>query len=202
MVFSNFPDLFQAMVSGNDLCHFVLNRGPQAFQGDMAVEGLPTGLPEFRSMRVLLPTSLSTPKLRRAVLDCGAKLTIAGFLDWMWNHFSGIVAVVTPVVLSIAVVLLNQWCNLSEEHGQHRGPVRPVEAQPHCFILGFFKGVHLGLKQATCSDDMMYPKLKVSMECSLEFPDCMPHQHIKVCGVAQIFPQQGCQWCDDSLQVP
>ena len=26
MVFSNFPDLFQAMVSGNDLCHFVLNR--------------------------------------------------------------------------------------------------------------------------------------------------------------------------------
>ena len=65
MVFSNFPDLFQAMVSGNDLCHFVLNRGPQAFQGDMAVEGLPTGLPEFQKHEGLAPYIFVHPKAEK-----------------------------------------------------------------------------------------------------------------------------------------
>ena len=49
-------------------------------QGDAAVEGPSQGLPEFKSMRVLLPTHLSTEKLRRAVHDCGAKLTAAACL--------------------------------------------------------------------------------------------------------------------------
>lgn len=44
------------------------------------MEGPPGEILEFQNMKVFLPTSLSTPKLRKSLSECGARSTVALFL--------------------------------------------------------------------------------------------------------------------------
>ena len=99
--------------------------------GDAAVDGPPGELIEFKNMKVLLPTVLSTQKLRDAVTQSGAHLTTQALLDSKLR---------TNKHRNNESLLALEHCHwrtpsaLFEAAGECRRSVRPTEARYHYCI--------------------------------------------------------------------
>ena len=100
-------------------------------------------------MKVFLPTSLSTPKLRKSLSECGARSTVALFLgsharfpeaDYVSYYFPDVNSAIGKCKWKKLAGFFSHPTFFSEEFDQHRRPVQPAEAHFKCCIFGIHEG--------------------------------------------------------------